>query len=110
MLVLLDAAGIQLSDIDVASFEVSASVAVLMAYLGETAKGNVLVRRQPLYLKAETWHADMGDRDCIELAELVEMTLSGLGYMTSRGTAVPNQVDFVCPVPNEITAALAAND
>ena len=101
---LLDAAGIRLSNSDVARREVSASVSVFSAVLGARAKGNVLVTRRPLYDDVDMWHANMGDRDCLDLADLVEMTLRGLGYVTQRGTAVPNQVDFVCPATSAATS------
>ena len=98
---LLVEAGIRLCDLEVAPREVSASVAVLTAYLGEPVRGNVRVNRRPAHGGTDLWHADMGDLDCLDLAEIVEITLRGLGYVTERGSAVPNQVDF----SKELTAS-----
>ena len=93
---LLTRAGIRLADLSVARCEVSADIAITTTY-GAVDRGEVRVARRPRFDEADMWHANMGDADCLDMAELVELTLRGLGFTVTRDNAVPNVVRFVAP-------------
>lgn len=100
---LLSTAGIRLADLTVERGEVCAGVSIARTY-GAIDRGEVRVARRPKFDGVDMFHADMGDPDCVALAELVEITLRGLGFSVTRDNAVPNVVSFVAPAEDAVAA------
>lgn len=90
---LLKSADIRVNDLDVERGEVSAAVAITNTY-GAIDRGQITVGRRPKYPETDMWHTNMGDPDCLDLAELIQITLSGLGFHVTWDHVVPNQVGF----------------
>ena len=93
---LLTRAGIRLADLTVERGAVAAAVAITNTY-GAIDGGEITVGRRPWFDETDMFHANMGDPDCLDLAELVEITLRGLGFTVTRDNAVPSVVRFVAP-------------